>query len=163
MAYIDQMGQKLSNFSKDGDDLKNKEDNIFDKNIAVLTLKPIYIISQNELISDLSTGNTELDKIISKRIEQLDNYLSELLKNNLELNLITSIYNRNTIYLTIENSNGNLFDFESCKSIRSFFDLFNSQPDKLTIIDEDEAKLSLFYEDLGDVKLGFIVESIDYV
>ena len=56
-----------------------------------------------------------------------------------------------------------MIDLKDCMTIRQIIDEYNSNQYKATIITEIEAQSSPFFDDCGDIKLGFIINSIDYL
>ena len=157
------MGQPQSNLSQIDNDLTKTEDIIFEKKIILLVLIPIYIITNDELEKNLSTGNDDLDLIVNQRLNKCCQYISDLIQKNIKFNIIVAEIQNDKFYLTIEKTLGEIFSCDDCLAIRKFFDEYNHNSQSLTIITESEASNSLFFDDLGDIKLGFEVESIDYM
>ena len=154
------MGQSQSHTEKD---LKNTNDMIFNQKVIFLTIAPFYIINTEDFEYNLSTGNDKLDDIVTVKVTKCLPYFKELFKNNFEYETLVSFTNNNKIYLTVEKTNNETFSSNDCEFIRNFFDKYNKDEKKLTVICEDEATLSPFFEDLGDIKLGFNIEQIDYI
>jgi len=157
------MGQSQSNIANLDKDLKNNEEIMFEKKVVLLIVRPIYIINEDEFEQNLATGNDALDLSIDEKIKKCENYLQNLVLNNLKYNTLAIVIKDQKIYLTIEKINKSTFEITDCESIRNFFDNYNHNSKKLTIMNEVEADTSPFFEQLGDIKLGFIVEQLDYM
>lgn len=157
------MGQGQSNLSNLDQDLKKTEDCCFEEKIILLIINPIYIINNDDFEKNLSTGDDILDELVDQRIKKLDKYLSNELSNAFKYETGTIEVNNHKIYLTLEKLNKLAFTINDCYQIREFFDNYNKSSKKLTILKENEAIQSPFYDDLGDIKLGFMIESIEYI
>ena len=157
------MGQRYSNLTNLDQDLKKIENSCFEKNIILLTLIPVYIIDNDEFESNLSTGNEKLDNLVDQRINKVGKYIGDLLANKLKYDIRVTETHNQKIYLTFEKCQKSPFEIEDCKQIRQFFDDYNFDETKLTIINENEANQSPFYEDVGEIKLGFKVDPIEYM
>ena len=157
------MGQLQSNLSQIDNDLTKTEDIIFEKKIILLILIPIYIIGNDELEKNLSTGNDDLDLIVNQKLNKCCQYITDIIQKNIKFNVIVSEIQNDKFYLTIEKTPGEIFSSPDCVTIRNFFDQYNHNSNSLTIITQSEASDSLFFDDLDDIKLGFVVESIDYM
>ena len=157
------MSQSQTNLSKIENDLVKTEDIVFEKYIILLILLPIYVIGNEDIEKNLSTGNDDLDQIVNHRLIQCCQCIKELIQKNMNFNVIVCEIQNNKFYLTIEKLQKNVFSTEDCITIRKLFDEYNTSQQTITIIKESEAFNSLFFDELGDIKLGFQIESIDYI
>ncbi len=154
------MGQSQS---QTDNDLKNTTEIIFEQKVILLTIVPFYVINKEEFEYNLSTGNDQLDESVNEKIKKCEPYLEKLLSNNCQYNTLAAVTKDNRIYLTVEKTNKEIFDSDDCDFIRKFFDRYNQNDQKLVIINKNEAETSPFFEDLGDLQLGFAVDQIDYI
>lgn len=153
------MGQRISTTKTD---FEEKSDIIFEKMVAMISITPFYIFNGDQE-TNLSTGNNNLDVIVKNRISQSMPYLLDIF-NKLDYCVIDSFNKDNIFYIAVENQNKTIFDIDNCKQIRHFFDDYNQSSDSQIIaINEKEAETSPFFEDNGDIYLGFSVGSIEYI
>src|SRR6185437_10918935 len=136
------------------------------KTVIILTAIPVYVINKDEIEKNLLTGNELLDKTITDRLNSYDvvpQQLTTLFKNNMDLKILTFINDNGNFYFTIEKNNKNPFTDVDCKQIREIFDFYNLNCADIPLLKENEAHDSIFFEDLGDLMLGFLVNTIDYM
>lgn len=160
------MGNTLSNLSNSEHDLKNTDDLEWKKIIVMLTATPVFIINKNETEPSLSTGDDQLDELVRGRLNGYDlvpQKLSSLLNQQMGLNILTFISNNEKFYFTIEKNTKNEFTHDDCLQIRKLFDNYNANYADIVLLNKNEAQNSIFYDDLGDLVLGFIVDVIDYI
>ena len=133
----------------------------------MLTIAPIFVIHQGgEPEPQVSTANDQLDQLVKDRFRQCGKYLQRLLQQQLGYVTLAMVDQEDyRLYLTIEKSNQQLFSHQDTMMIRQFFDKYNRDPDiqRLVILTAQEADDSPFFDDLGDLHLGFRVEQIDYI
>jgi hypothetical protein len=128
-----------------------------------LIIRPFYVIDKDEVEYNLSTGNDQLDEKVNEKIRKCELYLKNLLTKQCQYNTLFSITKDNKIYLTVEKTSKEIFDSNDCDFIRKLFDHYNQIEKKLVIINENEAQISPFFEDRGDLQLGFAIDLIDYI
>ena len=157
------MGINQSNQSNINTDLKKPTSECFGKTIIMLPINPIYILNNDEYETNLDTGDDELNNLVNDRISKLGKYLGNLLNKHFKYEICATEINEQKIYITMEKHDKSSFEIGDCKNICEFFDSYNNGKDKLTIIKEREACSSLFFDDIGDIKLGFIIDPIEYL
>jgi hypothetical protein len=160
------MGQQQSNLSSEVDDLNDSNDLAMDKKAILITLKPVYIINDTstngEIIDNLDTGNELLNQKIEQKLCNVTTTIKQLLS-ELKFNVLACIQQNTIFHITIEKIDQSIFDLNDCKFIRQSINEYNQYNKAITIITEEEACISLFYEDLGPIKLGFMVGHIEFI
>jgi len=133
----------------------------------MLTLSPVYVIRGQGVETSLPTGNSDLDALVGQRIKACEPALVELFRAHFLYNILAVFFNteEGRIYVTLEKADQSPFGQSDSQRLRAHFDRMGSMWDQLpTLLTETEARPSLFYDDLGDLKLGFrIVGPIDYL
>lgn len=160
------MGQQQSNLLSDTDDLNDVNDLVMDKKAILITLKPTYIINDltpnGEIIDNLDTGNELLNQKIEQKLSNTTLTIKKLLL-ELKFNVLACIQQNTLFHITIEKMDQSIFNIDDCKFIRQSINDYNIYNKAMIIITEEEAYNSLFYEDLGPIKLGFIIGQIAFI
>jgi hypothetical protein len=148
-----------------GDLLSGGETLQFDHKIVLLTLRPVYVIN-GEIEKYLPTGVDSLDLLVNQRIQKMENHVTALFGPpiNQNLNVLINAFDDGQFYITVEKSNKTDFTIDDCQKIRKLLHDYNLSQSTKIILTAKEAMQSLFYDDLGDIRLGFLqLEPIEYI
>jgi hypothetical protein len=146
-------------------DLVTTEDVQFDKKVVVINLTPFFIIKKDEFESNLDTGNDELNEQVINQLCQRGDHTTQIIGilSKVQCKLINYTLVNGSIYLTVEKLTGKRFKNDDCVLIREAFSEYNRGDNHAVILKEEDAMDSLFYDELGDLGLGFNVCQIDYI
>lgn len=157
------MGQNQSNISDGKEDLKDSSDLALEQRAILIVFKLAYIINDGEIINNLDTGNEILNIELEKKILNLTGSIKQLFLQKYKLNILACMLQNYVFHITVEKLDQSIFDLNDCLIIRQSLNNYNQYNEAFDIINEDEANATLFYEDLGPIKLGLIVDTIDYI
>ena len=150
-------------------DLSNRETCTLNQKVITVVFRPIYLLTTlHDQEQCLRTGSKELDQLVIYRIQQYIPTLTRLISQVLNFQSITTMQDDSdadqNIYVTLEKQDQSIILPSECDQIRQFFHEYNQLTHTPILMTEHEASSSAFFDDMGDIRLGFKIEqSIDYL
>ena len=131
----------------------------FDQKVILLTLKPVLVIDEQGFETQLQTGNVQLDNLIYERIKDNESQISQYIAQQLGFTVlaVVSEHPEHSFYVTLERRDCAPITTDDCQKIRQFCDVWENFKDMPTLLTETEAQTSIFYDNLGDLKMGVLI------
>lgn len=133
------------------------------KKIILVILCAGFIYNNSECVHNLWTGNDQLDIMVNNQLSKCNQYILDLMLENPKYNVLSFERDLNKFYLTLGKIDDDVFGMKDSLYIRQLIEKHNSDSNSLILLKEVDAFDSIFYDDCGDLKLGFVIESFTYI
>ena len=155
------MGNRHTIYLDEKNDLYNTP--TIEEHVILLTISPVLVVD-GDIETKLTTGSNQLDDLLYKRLSHHENIISKLITNNLKYNLLYADTTDGKVYVSLEKIDKTLITLDDCQTIRKFFYDYTLSQTNPIIIKDAEAIDSLFYDDLGHIRLGsLITDPIEFI